>query len=1034
MILASRRGGIGYMARSCRRLCVLVAVFTVAAILALTACDGVRASSPTQQEMMGGWQCCPEAYHPSRVIVRFAGNTMTTAAATGTIRSLGYSLQSTVGFQPSASFPSGLMIGSVDIPEHEDIDAAMARLKSLPGIMYVERDAVFYPDVYSTDEAPVIPNDPLFEAMWGLHNHNLPGRYWDPLFDDEEDQCPINDSDIDMPEAWTIFTGSRDVIVAVTDTGCYIDHPDLAGNIWTNLGEIPGNGIDDDGNGFVDDVHGWDFFHEDNTVFDRTDRSPIDNSLSDCHGTHVAGTIGACSNNGLGVTGINWDVQIMPLKFIGAEGGHTFGAIRAIEYAANNGASLINASWGGGSYSQALKDAIEASGILFIAAAGNAGDDNDANPHYPGSYDLENIITVAASSQEDWPCDYRGVWKTNYGRTTVDLFAPGGFILSTIPPDPPPGPDEEPRAAYAYMWGTSMATPHVTGVAALLAGKYPYIPGYVGAPGSAGGANLKDIILGTVDKKPWQFEGWVLTAGRLNAARALSAAAGPVITSAEASPHQGEPPLEVAFSAAAVSGEEITDMWWDFGDGSAPVHGYEASHTYAELGQYNAVFHAVDAGGLEATATVQIRVSFEPKIGVSPSSLESAKLTWGEIDSGQFSITNTGPANLDYSVGFEFAGFDPSGGEAPSGLPFAIGSDKVGVASADVGTLRVGGPDRHGYVWADSNQPGGPAFEWKDISEIGTRVDMWFKGWTANEEVAVDLPFEFPFYGEMKNQVRVSLHGYLTFGADGKNKSPVHVPDPRQPNDMLAPAWMQGLSGTVYYYVDDQTFIAQWANVWAPGSYDGPHTFQVVLTSEGGIAYQYLSMHNEGYNAGDGMSHVIGIENADGTDGLEVAYNIRDYFPYGHDGYAVIFVPAWIAANPSEGTLAPGGSQTIDVAFLPNKLATGDWRANLVVRSNDQDNPEARVATLTHVKSVIAPVVTLDADPVIGSAPLVVHFTATTYDRDGEIADYVWNFGDRSDPLRGTLTPIHAYAEEGEYDATLTSTDNEGLSTTKTVH
>ena len=177
-------------------------------------------------------------------------------------------------------------------------------------------------------------------------------------------------ADISAVEAWDITTGSSSVLVAVIDEGIQITHPDLAANIWLNPGEIVGNGIDDDGNGFIDDINGWDFFNNDNSVFD---------GASDDHGTHVAGTIGAVGNNGTGVTGVNWNVTIMALKFLGPTGGSTSDAISAIEYAADKGVRVTSNSWGGGGFSQALKDAIDACDCIFVAAAGNDGQ----NPRAP---------------------------------------------------------------------------------------------------------------------------------------------------------------------------------------------------------------------------------------------------------------------------------------------------------------------------------------------------------------------------------------------------------------------------------------------------------------------------------------------------------------------------------------------------------------------------------------------------------------------------------------------------------------------------
>jgi subtilisin family serine protease len=229
------------------------------------------------------------------------------------------------------------------------------------------------------------PNDPGYGEMWGLHNWGQTGG--------------TLDTDIDAPEAWDITTGDGDIVVAVIDSGIDLNHPDLSANIWTNPGEIPGNGIDDDGNGYIDDVHGWDFSSNDNNPSD-------DIGVCGGHGTHTSGTIGAVGDNGIGVTGINWDVKIMPLKtakqilifFCGLEDADI---IKAIEYAAMNGARVSNNSYGGGFYNQAVFNTIRASKHLFVAAAGNESNNNDVNPSYPASYDLDNIISVAATDHND---------------------------------------------------------------------------------------------------------------------------------------------------------------------------------------------------------------------------------------------------------------------------------------------------------------------------------------------------------------------------------------------------------------------------------------------------------------------------------------------------------------------------------------------------------------------------------------------------------------------------------------------------------
>lgn len=313
-----------------------------------------------------------------------------------------------------------------------DVGASWSRLLALyqthPGVAFAQ------PDYQITVAGR--PNDPSFGAQWALQNTGQGGGR--------------SGTDINALAAWNVTTGSGRIIVAVIDSGVDYTHRDLAANMWRNPGEIPGNGLDDDGNGYVDDVYGYDFANNDSDPMD-------DNG----HGTHVAGILGATANNGRGVAGVIWNVQIMALKFLRSDGsGYTSDALRALNYAVAHGAVISNNSWGGGSYDLAMlngiRDARDA-GHIFVTAAGNRSRDLDFDPSYPASYDVDNIVTVAALDRNNRLASF-----SNYGRYTVDLAAPGVNILSTTP-----------RNNYSYYSGTSMAVPHVAATLALVWDLHP---------------------------------------------------------------------------------------------------------------------------------------------------------------------------------------------------------------------------------------------------------------------------------------------------------------------------------------------------------------------------------------------------------------------------------------------------------------------------------------------------------------------------------------------------------------------------------
>ena len=350
------------------------------------------------------------------------------------------------------------------------------------------------------------PNDPDFSLQWGLENT---GQVMDDAMFNPHPVVGIAGADAGLTEAWDITTGSRDVVVAVIDDSLEWDHPDLAANIWVNSGEIANNGIDDDNNGYVDDVSGWDFVDGDN---DTRATPTIDEDFQEGHGTLVAGVLGAVGNNALGVSGVNWQVSIMPLKVAF----DVASVLAAVEYAIDNGAHVVNASFGGPQFSFAESRGISRlaeEGILLVAAAGNFDIDNDKIPDYPSSLDYPNIIAVGASD----PDDAVTFWS-QYGQTSVDVLAPGSTVRTTVAGilGTMPGNSGTRTLRYDYVAGTSFAAPFVSGIAALIKAQFP----------NADYRELKGRIMASVEASTPAV---VSSGGRVNAVDALTASAQPVV-------------------------------------------------------------------------------------------------------------------------------------------------------------------------------------------------------------------------------------------------------------------------------------------------------------------------------------------------------------------------------------------------------------------------------------------------------------------------------------------------------------------------
>jgi subtilisin family serine protease len=458
-----------------------------------------------------------------------------------------------------------------------------------PGILLKELNDdpdVIYAEPNYALQANAIPNDPRFSDLWAFQNDGqftgLPGV------------------DIGMASVWDEVTGREPIVVAVLDSGIDYTHEDLAENMWVNPGEIPNNHVDDDHNGYVDDVHGYNFF--------ANTGNPADDFF---HGTHVAGIIGAVGNNGIGITGVDWNVKLMALKFMGPDGrGDLADAIRGIDYAVKNGAKIINSSWDF-AYPwitglpanplqepvQSLRAAIAAAdqaGVIFVAAAGNDGHNSDLTPSYPSSYSVGNIISVAATDNRDTMPPF-----SNYGRTTVDLAAPGVLIESTYPTwkENPP---------YHFLSGTSMASPQVAGAAALLWSENPELTHR---------QVIDRILQGTIPLP--DLNGKSVTGGRLDLAESF----------ALGSPHRNHAPLanagasqsrnlndRVVLQATATDADgdaPLTFLWTI----TSPLHeisSFVAPHIFFladHPGTYSATLVVSDGKDFSLPATVRVFVS-----------------------------------------------------------------------------------------------------------------------------------------------------------------------------------------------------------------------------------------------------------------------------------------------------------------------------------------------------------------------------------------------------------------------------------------
>jgi len=783
-------------------------------------------------------------------------------------------------------------------------------------------------------------NDPLFSSQWHYDNSGQSGG--------------TPGADIKLKQAWDVQRGSSNVIVAIIDGGLDVTHEDLVGALWANELELNGEpDVDDDGNGYIDDINGYSF------------GDGTGNIVPNFHGVHVGGTVGAVSNNGIGVAGVAGGsgiadgVRLMSCATFGNIGTGGFDA--AFVYAADNGAVISQNSWGytqSNVYEQSLLDAID----YFIANAGfdevgkpvgpmqggivifAAGNSNSSDAYYPGYY--APVMAVASTDHNDIRSSF-----SNYGKW-VDIAAPGSNVLSTFPLN-----------GYNSISGTSMACPHVSGVAALIISEF-----------WEQGITPNEVwcrLVGTTDNIEVHNPLYIgaMGSGRLNAFNALQT-------------DSGIPPDAITdLSAAEVGPVSVTLEWSATGanglEGEASTYDIRYSSTLIDDDNFdNAIiaFNTINPNPVGSMETFKIiglspvtRYYFAikaknflgnksnisnitevtttdiPVIGVTPNQI-TVILDPEENTTTSFLISNTGNEILNFSI----PGIENENSELVMNNTSIIDFGVFNIEK-DQKDRRKGHPvltgsgndggDGFGYQWIDSNEPGGPIFSWEDIRGTGTEI---FLG--DDDFQLVELPFSFSFYGIEKSSIYITSNGYLSFSSDEAFEfSNQQIPNANPPNDLIATFWddLYPSSGKIHYLSTANSFIVQYSEMDFCCGSTPRHTFQVILYSNGNIKFQYLEI-------GDQLSATVGIENETGTEGLQVAFNTS----YLESGLAILISRGTQFINeitPVTGTINTGESVEVKVGINTNDFLPGNYFKTVKVLSNDPVNPEISVEILLHI-------------------------------------------------------------------------------------
>lgn len=889
----------------------------------------------------------------------------------------------------------------VTLPAGTDVKAAIKTYRENPDVEYIEPNYVV--------SKSIVPDDPSFKLQWGLHNVAWDGG--------------VSGADIGAAAAWDVQTGSSSTIVAVIDTGVDVAHPDLAGNIWSNGVEIAGNGIDDDSNGYVDDRNGYDFVYRDSLPNDV-----------DGHGTHVAGIIAARGNNAVGGAGVAWQTSIMALKALDDTGsGATSDAIDAIAYAVQNGAKVINASWGNYSESLALRDAISAAnsaGVLFVAAAGNDTNDNDAFPHYPSGYDLPNVISVAATTRFDAKAEF-----SNFGRNTVDVGAPGEGIFSTAR-----------NSSYEYRSGTSMAAPHVSGAAALLLAQNP----------GATAAGLRTLILERAKRLPALFD-VTATGRRLDVYASLqceptertltvrapredfSVLEGDVVLVSSYVTSCGSLFPEYQISATFSNGDASLQLFDDglHGDGAAG-DGIFANYWSVQAVSATTVTVTADAPS-QTTLTGTVLGVVRPRVRYQHA---PAAYVWTDATSGaSYALGDEGSVTIPLGFTFSFYGLPYSAVTISANGLLTFGSSPPSAANNYIPDPAAPN-DLIAALWDDLDVSSGSVHALAEGVEPNRRMTI---AWTNVSRVGSTgtVSFQATLY-EGSNDIVVT-HQDVTFGDERFDSGAHAVVGVEDPNGLDATASVQ-----------HQPLLA-----------DGTARRFYVVPSEPDLTYR-VTVTTSPLRSTSGKL-VMSVVDGDGTNN-----NYFNILRFGSDGDVIL---AAAMQGDASGSLIPGPAYLGDasfanligqpvvfgntMSFLLRVSRLGDFQpypdsfAFYLLNSDDEpyattdplgtdalfaieiDRPQplplafqSDFASVT-IETVGAPVASPGGPyhAIVGSP--VAFDGGGSLDSEGQPLSYQWDFGDGS---TGTgVNPAHSYGVAGIYTVTLVVSDGALLSAPATT-